>query len=741
MRVGIIASLSGRLELIAVALIMLPWMPIGDPAGCGEASRAPAPINPYKGLQDREEIFEFTEKPRVEKQGDKWIISFASKGKCDATVSILNKNGRVIRHLASGVLGINAPYPFQQNSLSQKIEWDGLMDDFSKAEVAGCKVRVSLGLKAEFDRNIIWDPYAMPAGITPSGGKKGEPGYLLAEGKDGVRYVGARSGWCFGRAYDKDGKYLYTFFPPSASKLEESFKSLSHPFAATIWGDKVLLIQPGSGFTCGFAQVHQKDGEKTKSVKELYGDGELLNLVTVMKLQPGAGEIKAVPASSVGLPPHKPVAGTVSQKDPRGASAASWFSNYPRMVTDRSQDELYMTGPGGLSRVNGKTGERDLSWFPQGLGAGWVGSAAGEVSVGFDGLIYLRTGPFHYGHWICRLSRDGKPVPFKENAVDVAVANKEWQAKYKQSLGAPLLPGITAIHVGMPPTQCQGMSWGFYAAPNGNVVAVTIVNPGGISGEWMEKNGLVNPDGKLPSQGGHIVPVWDRNGRLLSPNAIFYTSANGQGVAMDRDGNIYRHETWVIPPGDNGRHAGLSDSAPMLRSISCLVKYRGRGGAFPLGTGPGDRQKKNDKWNPNPWVLPEPEGIADSIELKPVSHGERIGTPVKCLGALWAYPGMWTEPGCTCTHLRWDLDFHARLWLPSPHLFSVVALDSNGNRIARIGRYGNADDADPKCGKIHMAWPATVAVSEEALYIMDNGDLRVIRCKLSYAAEETVPLP
>jgi hypothetical protein len=79
----------------------------------------PAPVNEYKGMQEREEVFEFSQKPAVKKDGDKWVITFASKGKCDATVTILGPDGKVVRRLASGVLGVNAPYPFQQNSLGQ----------------------------------------------------------------------------------------------------------------------------------------------------------------------------------------------------------------------------------------------------------------------------------------------------------------------------------------------------------------------------------------------------------------------------------------------------------------------------------------------------------------------------------------------------------------------------------------------------------------------------------------------
>ena len=40
-------------------------------------------------------------------------IAFASKGWCDATVAIESTDGKILRHLASGVLGPKAPPPFQ----------------------------------------------------------------------------------------------------------------------------------------------------------------------------------------------------------------------------------------------------------------------------------------------------------------------------------------------------------------------------------------------------------------------------------------------------------------------------------------------------------------------------------------------------------------------------------------------------------------------------------------------------
>ena len=180
----------------------------------GQQSR-PAPVNEYKGMQEREEVYVFTEKPKVERQGDKWIITFASKAACDATVSILDKDGKIIRHLASGVLGVNAPHPFQQNSLSQKIEWDGLADNFARVETAGCTVRVSLGLKADYDRDLAWVP--------------------------------AR-----GTYIEKEGEYFRTVFPPPAETPPELMGQLTSRLATTTWGEKI----PVGGWFSPFCAQH-----------------------------------------------------------------------------------------------------------------------------------------------------------------------------------------------------------------------------------------------------------------------------------------------------------------------------------------------------------------------------------------------------------------------------------------------------------------------------------------------------
>jgi hypothetical protein len=62
----------------------------------------------------RDDVFEFSIKPIITRQGDKVEIKFESKGYCDVTIVVENEEGKIIRHLASGVLGSNAPLPFQK---------------------------------------------------------------------------------------------------------------------------------------------------------------------------------------------------------------------------------------------------------------------------------------------------------------------------------------------------------------------------------------------------------------------------------------------------------------------------------------------------------------------------------------------------------------------------------------------------------------------------------------------------
>src|SRR5262249_50311676 len=73
----------------------------------------------------------FTKKPTAVKSGDKVKIEFAVDRNTDVAVYVEDTQGKVIRHLAGGVLGKNPPEPLKANSLAQSLEWDG-KDNFGK---------------------------------------------------------------------------------------------------------------------------------------------------------------------------------------------------------------------------------------------------------------------------------------------------------------------------------------------------------------------------------------------------------------------------------------------------------------------------------------------------------------------------------------------------------------------------------------------------------------------------------
>lgn len=159
---------------------------------------------------ERENVFAFTEKPTVQKVGDdRYEIKFALKAACDVTVGIVDSDGNVVRHIGSGVLGANAPVPFQKNSLGQTLFWNGKDDLGEYCRTPGAlKVRVSLGLKPEFDKFL---------GSTHP---KNLPGYVwgIAASADAV-YVfimGRGDGHLTCRKFDHDANYIATIWPPPA---------------------------------------------------------------------------------------------------------------------------------------------------------------------------------------------------------------------------------------------------------------------------------------------------------------------------------------------------------------------------------------------------------------------------------------------------------------------------------------------------------------------------------------------
>jgi hypothetical protein len=136
--------------ILAMVACLLAW-----PAVAGEVSTTEAEDYRVK----REMVFEFTKPPMLTRDGDRVTVTFETKGLCDVVVVIEDSDGCILRHLAYGVLGANAPEPFKKNSRAQTIVWDG-KDDSGRYidDKDGIIVRVSLGLKPQLEKTLFWHP-------------------------------------------------------------------------------------------------------------------------------------------------------------------------------------------------------------------------------------------------------------------------------------------------------------------------------------------------------------------------------------------------------------------------------------------------------------------------------------------------------------------------------------------------------------------------------------------------------
>lgn len=163
----------------------------------------------------------FTSDPALSKvSSTDWNILFSVNEYSDVEISIINKkDSSVVRHLAAGLLGPNAPAPLTKDALTQTLVWDGKDDLGSPATVPesdlGVRVRAGLGVKLD---TILGDnPYAFDNNSLITGIVVGQDGSVYICGMPGFvhneHYTEKSGDYKVVRKYDKEGKYLRTLFP------------------------------------------------------------------------------------------------------------------------------------------------------------------------------------------------------------------------------------------------------------------------------------------------------------------------------------------------------------------------------------------------------------------------------------------------------------------------------------------------------------------------------------------------
>ncbi len=376
----------------------------------------------------------------------------------------------------------------------------------------------------------------------------------------------------------------------------------------------------------------------------------------------------------------------------------------------RDDKEVYTrTGQSRWIRFNEKTGKIEpVSYFLISKGL--------CILPGPDGNIYGTEWPAGLFKW----SRDGKPIPWK---------NPE--------------PGA------------KDFNRSYHTRPHGTFVPVCM-------GFMMHAHGIRH-DGhhfvfsRLPSgpyRGAKALHEYDQTGKRIRGPIIWKASDNILGPRFDQQGNIYVAEQ-IKPAGEFcpkefkdvvgevklGVKYSKSKGKPkgaILSMYGSILKFSPKGGMIEHYPGGMNRGKKvAQPFTGEPKLDPSLKTVDATWHYGDLYQWPQ---PAKVTGALWMKLGISHIPlfYCNCENTRFDVDEFGRVWYPDLGRFRVCVLDTNGNEITSFGQYGNADaPVRPGQKEIPLAWLIGVGVSDKYAYMGDSINRRLLRAKLTYAAEAT----
>lgn len=428
--------------------------------------------------------------------------------------------------------------------------------------------------------------------------------------------------------------------------------------------------------------------------------------------------------------------------------------SYMAIAVDRQRGEVLSrnsAGGGTLTRYSEATDQVELVTVP---GDAYGGGKGFQIMPHPDGNLYGLRWPFNFHRW----DRNGKPLawaePIRPDDEDMLFNSHKNTGDYPIKL-----PDHTSfVPVGMTELpHTLGIREG-----DGHLFVFTMT-----------------VRGRLPKCLHEYLP----SGKRVSEDPlIWFTSDAVLGPKFDAQGNIYVAEVvkpraWQPAPEIQAHLASRAgkEGESLARTVSnmtgSIVKFTARGGSFDFANK--DVGDLSNRATDNPWdaKLGKREnpfkGEPKLAESKPLevefctNSGET--KPAKVYGAAWLHPGI-EHVGlydCNCENVTFEVDPYGRVFFPEQHLFRIGIIDTAGNRIGSIGSYGNADNRGPESAvvdaqtgrlraataadagrknplsepAIAFAWPVSVGISERFLYVGDSINRRLLKLKLTYAAE------
>ena len=830
-------------RLLSVLAAVLLGISAAAPAG-EEAGKPPA----------------FAAKPAAKAEGDQVRIEFAAEKATDVAVEILDGQGKVVRHLAAGLLGPDAPEPLEKGKLAQSLLWDR-KDDDGKPAAGPCKVRVGLGLGVKHAGE--YGGGSQPIEGLPWDGRNIDNMKAIACGPDGTVYM--RGGFFDSMrdrhphlvALDKDGNYLREIYPPPAKLVPEKT-----PGMATVkLADGSIIPQVGSwwdlfipAMTTTKQMAVTPDGHlliatvapdyvaERRALLKLGTDGSIPKDAWNLRLPPGMDTLGLSMAAS---PDGKAlyVSGLATTRPSKPLHAVyrlelDGSSKFARVFGEEGvagDDDKHLKDPGGVAV--GKDGavciadygnNRLVAIKPDGTLAGQAkvdkpfavaaDPKSGAVYVlsaemGKDGVVVNRR--------LTKFSAELQEVASVEVAVQVAFGYGRIAARFG-GMGIGLAGEKPVVWIGCTsePDGCNGYPYGFgygvvkvtddgktlakpefvdmsatvFEARRKQRTAASSVQRDGYSyhyimrssGDpsvlWMTRKDAKGKDAPFPTAGdkkwaetlgrpssryygeAHVsyqsdilfryynwlgndgqrkygataVDQFAPDGSVKKRELVYgmHEGCFATPFLVDRKGNIYVSDH-IQPPGRTAPEeleAGLaaagakpSANGTYVDTYGSIFKFPPTGGGFKWGQAASPGTAKGD-------VIRRPAAVEDR-------DGEKVNKAA-CEGAEWQFYGIApvavTRGRCMCTGCGPALDGHARVYVPDAYRMCVHVLDTNGNYLLRIGKYGNQDDAR---GKIAFARPRFVSAAEGRITVTDPQNGRAFKLDLVYAAEESCPLP
>jgi hypothetical protein len=349
-----------------------------------------------------------------------------------------------------------------------------------------------------------------------------------------------------------------------------------------------------------------------------------------------------------------------------------------------------------------------------------------DCAFDLNGLAYLRNTdkimrfdpktwkeiPFDYGEESEQVGRDG-------------------------GIGGKSTKAISALNLPAKSPVCYHQG-GINVSPKGYVIASCAYLFEGISGSGATGENEQFDSKKIATQGKGYQPglypgrisgstspcihVWDSHGKILYEDAVPGV-AQVDGIAMDNNDNIYFMHT---------KNRNI-DGKPYFNIMSeTMMKVKAKKSKFLTSS-----------------KVPAPLPVNEYPKFPQQLNG------MWAINADWYYPGVGfagfnasqAGGGCACWFPRFALDLFARTFVPEPQQFSVGVLDSAGNLILRIGKYGNVDNmgasgkvplGGDEVGLFHPLYIGTH--TDRRVFISDIGNGRIVSVKLDYYVSVKIAL-